>query len=250
VQLAIIQTVLTLLEKAQESRQLSGDELEFRRRLKMKILGLVIVQKARDRQHSRLVWMRLGDANTIFFHLMANNRRRKFFIRPLVQDGRLLTSQEDKLHEAHHHFIEVIGRRGTRQCAVRWDNLGYSLFELSDLDYMINDDEIKNVVMGMHSKKAPGPGGFIGLFYKCCFELIKDDLSSAIHDFYHHRCKNPNLVNEANITLLQKKEGADRIDMFRPISLINSFMKILTKILANRLAPRMNDRLHCPKRVH
>lgn len=64
VQLAIIQTVLTLLEKAQESRQLSGDELEFRRSLKMKILGLVTVQKARARQHSRLVWMRLRDANT------------------------------------------------------------------------------------------------------------------------------------------------------------------------------------------
>jgi hypothetical protein len=67
VQLAIIQTVLTLLEKAQESRQLSGDELEFRRSLKMKILGLVAIQKARARQHSRLIWMRLGDANTNFF---------------------------------------------------------------------------------------------------------------------------------------------------------------------------------------
>jgi hypothetical protein len=69
VQLAIIQTVLTFLEKAQESRQLSGDELEFRRSLKLKILGLVSVQKARAKQHSRLVWMRLGDANTKFFSL-------------------------------------------------------------------------------------------------------------------------------------------------------------------------------------
>jgi hypothetical protein len=77
VQLAIIQTVLTLLEKARESRQLSGDELEFRRSLKMKILGLVAVQKERDRQHSRLIWMRLGDANTQKIHLMANHRRRK-----------------------------------------------------------------------------------------------------------------------------------------------------------------------------
>jgi hypothetical protein len=100
-------------------RQLSGDELEFRRSLKMKILGLVTVQKARARQHSRLVWMRLGDANTKFFHLMANNRRRKNFIRSLVRDNKLLTSQEDKLHEAHHHFTEAIGRRGERQRAVR-----------------------------------------------------------------------------------------------------------------------------------
>jgi hypothetical protein len=160
VQLAIIQTVLTLLEKAQESRHLSGDELEFRRSLKMKILKLVTVQKARARQHSRLVWMRLGDTNTKKVHLMANNRRRNFFIRSLVQDGRLLISQEDKLHVAHHHFTKVIGRRGTRQSVVRWGNLGYSLFELSDLDVMINEDEIKNVVMEMHSEKAPGPRWF------------------------------------------------------------------------------------------
>jgi hypothetical protein len=107
--------------------------------------------------------MRLGDANTKIFHLMANNRRRKNFIRSLVRDGRLLTSQEDKVLEAHNHFSTVIGRTGARQFVVRWDNLGYSPFELSDLDSTINVDEIKNVVMGMHSEKASGPDGFIGL---------------------------------------------------------------------------------------
>jgi hypothetical protein len=126
--------------------------------------------------------MRLGDANTKKIHNMANHRR-KIFIRSLVHGDRLLTSQDEKLHEAHHHFSEVISRRGTRQRDVRWDNLGYSPFELSDLDLMFNEDEIKNVVMGMHSEKAPGLDGFIGIFYKSCFELIKDDLSSAIHDF-------------------------------------------------------------------
>lgn len=63
------------------------------------------------------------------------------------------------------------------------------------------------IVCFVHSEKAPGSDGFIGIFYKSCFDLIKDDLSSSIHDFYHHRCKNLNLVNEANITLLQKKGG-------------------------------------------
>jgi hypothetical protein len=48
---------------------------------------------------------------------------------------------------------------------------------------MINDNEIKNVVIGLHSEKGPRPYGLIGLFNKCCFELIRDDLSRAINDF-------------------------------------------------------------------
>jgi hypothetical protein len=96
VQMAIIQIILTLLEKAQEIRQLSFEELDFRRTLKTKILDMASAQRARARQHSRLTWMRLGDANTKFFHLAANNRRRKNLIRSLMRDGTLLTSQEDK----------------------------------------------------------------------------------------------------------------------------------------------------------
>jgi hypothetical protein len=241
VQMAIIQIVLTLLEKAQESRQLSSDELFFHRQLKIKMLGLAAIQKTRARQHSRQTWMRLGEANTRLFHLMANNIRHRNFIRTLHQGGRLLTSQVDKINAAHQYFLNILGNRGVRHCVLKWENLGYTPFDLSDLDSMINEIELKNVIMGMQSEKAPGPDGFIGLFYKYCFEMIREDLTNAVNDFYHHKCKNLHLVNDANIILLPKREQADRIELFRPISLINSFMKIITKILANRLAPRMNE---------
>jgi hypothetical protein len=128
-----------------------------------------------------------------------------------------------------------------RNSIVRWENLGYSPFELSDLDTMINDDEIRNAVMGMHSEKAPRPNGFIGLFYNDCFEVIREDLSKAINDFYQHKCNSLHLGNEANIVLLPKRQNPDRIDLSRPISLINNCMKIITKIMEPRLAPRMNE---------
>ncbi|KAM0925313.1 hypothetical protein ACQ4PT_004285 [Festuca glaucescens] len=48
-------------------------------------------------------------------------------------------------------------------------------------------------------------------------------------------------LNEALITLLPKKAGATELKDFRPISLVHSFARLLTKVLARRLAPRMHE---------
>jgi hypothetical protein len=48
-------------------------------------------------------------------------------------------------------------------------------------------------------------------------------------------------LNSANIALLPKKEGAEEVSDFRPISLIHAIAKIITKMLATRLAPFMNE---------
>lgn len=45
------------------------------------------------------------------------------------------------------------------------------------------------------------------------------------------------LLNSAYIVLIPKKEEATADSDFRPISLVHSFAKLITKILANRLAP-------------
>ena len=47
------------------------------------------------------------------------------------------------------------------------------------------------------------------------------------------------LINQAYIVLLKKKNDASEITDFQPISLIHSFAKLFTKVLATRLAPLM-----------
>jgi hypothetical protein len=42
------------------------------------------------------------------------------------------------------------------------------------------------------------------------------------------------------VVLILKKDGAELVSDFRPISLIHSFTKIIAKVLAMRLAPHMN----------
>lgn len=48
-------------------------------------------------------------------------------------------------------------------------------------------------------------------------------------------------MNSANIVLIPKKEGADGVMDYRPISLLHSIAKILSKLLALRLRPHMQS---------
>lgn len=64
---AILNITLANLERAQEERMLTQAEINFKKYLKTKALGMAAVQKSRARQHSRLTWIRKGDTNTRFF---------------------------------------------------------------------------------------------------------------------------------------------------------------------------------------
>lgn len=101
--------------------------------------------------------------------------------------------------------------------------------------------ELFRIVKSLPSEKAPGPDGFIGVFYKNCWDVIQNDLFEAVMGFYNHKTSKMHLFNEANIVLLPKKQDPAAMTDYRPISLINSLTKIITKLLATRLATHMNE---------
>ena len=207
----------------------------------MKSLGLAAIQRARARQHSRLTWIRKGDTNTKFFQLHANARHKKNYISTIQSDEGLAVTQQDKSKAALEFFSNAVGSRMPRGRAINWEQLGYSPHNLDDLDTPFTEEELLNTIRSLPSEKAPGPDGFIGVFYKKCWEIIKDDFYVAILGFYNHRTAKMSLFNEANIVLLPKKQDARTLNEYRPISLINSMVKIITKMLANRLAPHLNE---------
>jgi retron-type reverse transcriptase len=64
--------------------------------------------------------------------------------------------------------------------------------------------------------------------------LIKYDIYRLCREFYDHRA-DLSSINYSYITLVPKKTNPEKVSDFRPISLLNSSMKLLTKILLNRL---------------
>jgi hypothetical protein len=87
--------------------------------------------------------------------------------------------------------------------------------------------------------KAPSPDGFTGRFYKTCWEIISSDVLATLNAIYGGHVFKFRLLNSAFVSLLPKKVDAISVKDFRPISLIHSFAKLVTKILANHLAPLM-----------
>jgi len=98
-----------------------------------------------------------------------------------------------------------------------------------------------NTIKEMPPDKAPGPDGFTGRFYKSCWTIIKNDVMAAVHFLWTGNFRNLQKLNSAYITLISKKTNAVQVKEYRPISLVHSFAKLVTKILANRLAGRLDE---------
>ena len=82
---------------------------------------------------------------------------------------------------------------------------------------------------------APGPDGFSFLFYQKFWELIKFDLMALVRDF-DTGTLNVARLNYAIITLIPKEPDARDMRKFRPISLGNCSLKIISKATTNRIA--------------
>lgn len=105
---------------------------------------------------------------------------------------------------------------------------------LDDLVLPFTVEELDEIAKELPNDKAPGSDGFNGHFFKKCWPLVKYDIYRLCHDFYNDRA-DLKCLNYSYMTLVPKKENPEKVTDFRPISLLNSTMKFLTKILANRL---------------
>jgi hypothetical protein len=150
-------------------------------------------------------------------------------------------AHEDKEKVIGDYFTSHIGSSAPRQASLDWHSLGYTPRDLSDLELPFTQDEVKDTIDSMPSDKAPGPDGFTGAFFKASWEIIKDDIMAAINSLYAMNSQSFQFLNSANIVLLPKKNDALRVTDYRPISLIHSIAKIFSKLLANRLAPKLNS---------
>ena len=116
--------------------------------------------------------------------------------------------------------------------------------EAESLNRPITSDEVEAIIKKLQVHKSPRPGGFTGEFYRA----IKEELTSILHRLFQKIQEDgrlPNSFYEASIILIPKPDkDITNKENFRPTSLMNIDIKILNKILANRIQQYIKKIIH------
>nr|XP_020165808.1 uncharacterized protein LOC109751329 [Aegilops tauschii subsp. strangulata] len=242
-QLQVARDIIARFDAAQDSRPLSTSESWFRHRLKCAYLGLASIERSILHQRVRLSWLRSGEASSAFLRIHAVQRKQKNRILSLRCGDEVITGACDLSRAAYEHFSAILGTADARVFSLRPNSIDPRHFDLSVLDCPFSKDEVWQAIKLLPTGKAPSPDGFSAEFLRHCWDTVKGDLMEAFDKFYHMNGRGFHCLNEAFITLLAKRPNASSLSDYRPISLIHLVAKLVAKVLALRLAPRLGELL-------
>jgi hypothetical protein len=233
-----VNSIIELLDVFEEVRALNAYEWNLREILKAHVITLLQNQKSYWKQRGKIKWVKLGDANTKKFHTKATINFRHNHIAMLKNsDDAEISDHDGKANILWKAFKERMGNidNTSMQFNLR-EILGTRLDHdsMKALEEPFSQKEIEDVVKDLPNEKSPGPDGFNNEFIKNCWHIIGKNVTDLIQDFYEERVSLES-INSSFITLIPKVENPTSPSDFRPISLLNSVLKILTKLLANRL---------------
>ncbi|GJU29755.1 RNA-directed DNA polymerase, eukaryota [Tanacetum coccineum] len=187
-------------------------------------------------QKAKIRWAIEGGENSKFFHGIINKKRSQLAIHGVLADGDWIVEPSLVKNEFLKHFA-------TRFAAPSSSSITFDYQfpnrltpdQIEDLERNVSYEEIKRAGWDCGISKSPGPDGFTFEFYRKYWSLIDHDFVAAVTSFFSTGSFPPG-CNSSFITLIPKSQEAKMVKDFRPISLIGSMYKIITKVLANRLS--------------
>ncbi|XP_059629720.1 uncharacterized protein LOC132272631 [Cornus florida] len=187
-------------------------------------------------QKSKTLWLKDNDSYTAFFHQKIKQHRNFNAITSIESaDGQILKDSQDIGQRFVDYYQNLFSKQVDSQVGDFVPRHTLSADDNFRLDAPIQYEEVRDVVMGFHLDKSPGLDGFPARFYQTFWQVIDKDVVAAVQYFFNFSIMLLG-VSSSFLMLLPKIGNASKVGDFRPIALCNLVYKIITKIMANRLA--------------
>jgi hypothetical protein len=152
--------VILQLDEAQDFHTLSTEEHDIIKSLKGGSQAWRF-WKGQERTSAPMVNLKEGDANTKYFHMEINSRRRRIFILRLKRGSRWVTKHDETEQTIHTHCTETMNKGPHRSRDLNWENICLPECDLCSLA----DDFTEEVVVACQNPPASSdeqheePGG-------------------------------------------------------------------------------------------
>ena len=224
---------ISFWDDVEKDKVLSLEEAEKREKAREDFMEWVDLEEVSCRQKSREIWLKEGDRNTRFFHRMTNSHRRSKSISSISINGRRLVKEAEVKDGLVGAFQSLLS--ASNNWCPPYPDLHFNLIgavQSAKLEEMFTEEEVLAAVSGLNVDKAPGPDGFPIAFWSFSWDFVKEEVMGFFNDFF----QNERFVKSLNATflvLVPKGSTVEDLKDLRPISLVGSLYKILSKVLAN-----------------
>lgn len=190
------------------------------------------------RQKARTTWADEGDTNSKYFYRVVNEKRRSSHLPRFKNNQEVwVEGNQDISNDAIQHFSNLFTHSPS-------DN---DLSILECIDLIVSEEEnnlmhsihevdaIKDVVFSINPNSFTGPDGFNGHFCQASWDIIKEEVCNFVKVFF----KRDDLLRfftHTNLFLIPKVTSLTNFAQLRPISMCNVSNKIISKIIARRIA--------------
>ncbi|VFQ69892.1 unnamed protein product [Cuscuta campestris] len=189
------------------------------------------------KQKANIKWLEKGDTNSKVFQAYVRGKQKKLSINHIIsKEGKGIHNKEELKEEAINFFKAQFSADHCPNLEPILQHIPTLITAEDDasITALPNLEEVKHTIWEMDANSTSGPDGFNGTFFKCCWDIIQQDVLKASQDFFLGM-PIPKGYGSTFLTLIPKKSQPKTFDDFRPISLSTFMSKINTKLLANRL---------------
>ena len=226
-----MEDIAALDEKGEEGA-LNGEELLTRKSLFGDLWRLLRAKNAMMMQRSCLRWLKEGDANSKYLHKCVKVRSSRNTINTLNLKEEWVETPNEVRRTMVAYFTNHVSSSSWER--LKLDGVPFDTLSEGENSYLVAPftlEEIERVVKESDGDKSPGPGGFNFAFVKKFRYLIKDEVCILLDQFHANEVVPKGLLSYF-VALISKISSPLALKDFRPISLLGTLYKILSKVLA------------------